>query len=208
MADTSKVAEAAMLIFGVVAMEPMPLKASLPPLIVVGPVKVLAPERVQVPVPALVREVMLTSPALVMTSPCKTLAAALKVTPLVVRDVGLLMETMVVFAGMLALLITLPTTKPSTEASNRVVLVVLAAMATVDPVVVLSTIAPPISPVPDWEPCNVTVWLPIPVAVPTATEVTPPLNFSKPLVADWSSVAPPVLPIILRGRSVVLAGPV
>ena len=110
MADTSKVAEAAMLIFGVVAMEPMPLKASLPPLIVVGPVKVLAPESVQVPVPVLVREVMLTNPKLVMTSPCKTLAAALKVTPLVVRDVGLLMETMVVFAGMLALLITLPNT--------------------------------------------------------------------------------------------------
>ena len=122
-----------MLIFGVVAMEPMPLKASLPPLIVVGPVKVLAPESVQVPVPVLVREVMLTNPKLVMTSPCKTLAAALKVTPLVVRDVGLLMETMVVFAGMLALLITLPTTKPSTEASNRVVLVVLTANLTMLP---------------------------------------------------------------------------
>src|SRR5438067_1844781 len=67
---------------------------------------------------------------------------------------------------------------------------------------VLSTIAPPISPVPAVEPCRVRLLLPSPAAVLV------PVNFSKPLVPDVSIIPPPVVPLRLNTLLVVSPAPV
>ena len=94
----------------------------------------MAPVSAQVPVPALVKEVRFTTPALVMVAPDATVAAALKVTVLVAE----LMALMVASAGIPVPVMALPTVRPTTEPRTRDVLAVLAAVATVVPVVPLS----------------------------------------------------------------------
>lgn len=120
------------------------------------------------PDPFLVSEVMFNNAELEMIAPLATTptVAVLKVTTLLV------MPIMIVPVAILVPVIIAPFVKPSTEARDNVLVLVAAAVVTVDPVVELSTMEPLISPA--LVPLRMRAFEPMPLAVKLVVNLNKP----------------------------------